>query len=74
MHQKNKIEVSVAIFVFYGAFTGRFFSLSEELQIILVCLEVKFFEIFIIINKIFQFTSIPVTFSHGIFINSYTTP
>lgn len=41
-----------------------------ELQIIVVYMEVKFFEIFIIINQMAQFTSIPVTFSHEIFINS----
>lgn len=47
----------------------KVFSLSEELQIVVVCLEVKLFEIFIIINQMSQFASIPVTFSHWIFIN-----
>lgn len=65
---------SVSVFVFYGTFTGRFspFLRSYRLQIVVVCLEIKLFEIFIIIiiNQMSQFASIPVTFSHGIFINS----
>lgn len=70
MNTSEEWDGSLFLSVFYGTFTGKVFSLSEELQIVVVCLEVKLFEIFIIINQMSQFASIPVTFSHWIFINS----